>query len=146
MGMPGNSERLEFRVIDIYRREGDKLIENWIFIDFLHVMHQQGLDVLGRMQGLKDDEAYRFTSSPLGLKAVHYPCDGVWETAVFGDPTPISVITCWRSIVQFRKTMDLRHRSIFRLGQRMDWPKHAGWIRWHMPTQIGRWSKLHFVI
>ena len=30
MGMPGNSERLEFRVIDIYRREGDKLIENWI--------------------------------------------------------------------------------------------------------------------
>ena len=53
MGMPGNSERLEFRVIDIYRRQGDKLIENWIFIDFLHVMHQQGLDVLGRMQGIE---------------------------------------------------------------------------------------------
>ncbi|NCW62091.1 MAG: nuclear transport factor 2 family protein, partial [Rhodobacteraceae bacterium] len=53
MGMPGNSEQLEFRVIDIYRREGDKLIENWIFIDFLHVMNQQGLDVLGRMQGIE---------------------------------------------------------------------------------------------
>ena len=53
MGMPGNSERLEFRVIDIYRRNEDKLIENWIFIDFLHVMHQQGLDVLGRMQGIE---------------------------------------------------------------------------------------------
>ena len=84
MGMPGNSERLEFRVIDIYRREGDKLIENWIFIDFLHVMHQQGLDVLGRMQGLKDDEAYRFTSSPLGPKGRALSlADGVWETAVF---------------------------------------------------------------
>ena len=53
MGMPGNSERLEVRVIDIYRRQDDKLIENWIFIDFLHVMHQQGLDVLGRMQGIE---------------------------------------------------------------------------------------------
>jgi predicted ester cyclase len=53
MGLPRNSEQLEFRVIDIYRREGDKLIENWILIDFLHVMHQQGLDVLGRMQGIE---------------------------------------------------------------------------------------------
>jgi predicted ester cyclase len=53
MGMPGNSERLEFRVIDIYRRKDDKLLENWIFIDLLHVMNQQGLDVLGRMQGIE---------------------------------------------------------------------------------------------
>jgi predicted ester cyclase len=53
MGMPKSSERLEFRVIDIYRRQGDKLIENWIFIDLLHVMHQQGLDVLGRMKGIE---------------------------------------------------------------------------------------------
>ena len=53
MGMPKSSERLEFRVIDIYRRQDDKLIENWIFIDLLHVMHQQGLDVLGRMKGIE---------------------------------------------------------------------------------------------
>ena len=51
MGMPGNSERLEFRVI--FTAVKGKLIENWIFIDFLHVMHQQGLDVLGRMQGIE---------------------------------------------------------------------------------------------
>ena len=53
MGMPGSSETLEFRVIDIYRRRDDKLIENWIFIDLLHVMYQQGLDVLARMQGFE---------------------------------------------------------------------------------------------
>ena len=36
----------EFRVIDIYRREGDKLAENWIFIDLLHFWKTQGIDVL----------------------------------------------------------------------------------------------------
>ncbi len=51
MGMPGNPKPCEFRVIDIYRREGDKLAENWIFIDILHWLYQQGDDVLGRMIG-----------------------------------------------------------------------------------------------
>ena len=48
MGMPGSDATLEFRVIDIYRRGAEKLAENWIFIDLLHVMKQQGLDVLER--------------------------------------------------------------------------------------------------
>jgi hypothetical protein len=37
----------EFRVIDIYRREGDKLAENWVFIDLLHFWKTQGIDILG---------------------------------------------------------------------------------------------------
>lgn len=37
----------EFRVIDIYRRDGDKLTENWIFIDMLHFWLGQGVDILG---------------------------------------------------------------------------------------------------
>ena len=36
----------EFRVIDIYRRDGDKLAENWVFIDLLHFWKQQGIDLL----------------------------------------------------------------------------------------------------
>lgn len=51
MGMPGSETPVDMRVIDLYRRDGDKLTENWIFIDLLHVWHQQGLDVLGRMAG-----------------------------------------------------------------------------------------------
>lgn len=50
MGMPATGKPGEFRVIDIYRREGNKLAENWIFIDLLHFWHQQGLDVLGRLR------------------------------------------------------------------------------------------------
>jgi hypothetical protein len=36
------------RVIDIYRRDGDKLAENWIFIDLLHFWNMQGVDILAR--------------------------------------------------------------------------------------------------
>ena len=46
MGMPATGKVGEFRVIDIYRRSGDKLAENWIFIDLLHFWKQQGVDVL----------------------------------------------------------------------------------------------------
>lgn len=49
MGMPATGKAGEFRVIDIYRREGDKLAENWIFIDLLHFWNQQGVDILARM-------------------------------------------------------------------------------------------------
>lgn len=49
MGMPATDKAGEFRVIDIYRRQGDKLAENWIFIDLLHFWKQQGVDILARM-------------------------------------------------------------------------------------------------
>ena len=47
LGLPPSNIDSEFRVIDIYRREGNKLKENWVFIDLLHVLNQQGKDVLG---------------------------------------------------------------------------------------------------
>ncbi|MBY6141513.1 ester cyclase [Leisingera daeponensis] len=49
MGMPASEKAGEFRVIDIYRRDGGKLAENWIFIDLLHFWKQQGVDILARM-------------------------------------------------------------------------------------------------
>ncbi len=49
MGMPATDKAAEFRVIDIYRRSGDKLAENWIFIDLLHFWKQQGVDILARI-------------------------------------------------------------------------------------------------
>jgi predicted ester cyclase len=51
MGLPGNgTDRADMRVVDIYRRDGDKLAENWIFIDMLHFLSMQGLNVLDRLQ------------------------------------------------------------------------------------------------
>ena len=46
MSRPPTGKRSEFRVIDIYRREGSKLVENWVFIDLLHFWRAQGVDIL----------------------------------------------------------------------------------------------------
>lgn len=40
------------RVVDVYRREGDKLVENWMFMDVLRYLNNRGLDVLARMREL----------------------------------------------------------------------------------------------
>lgn len=48
LGLPGSDRRVDMRVVDMYRRQGDRLAENWIFIDLLYFLYQQGLDVLDR--------------------------------------------------------------------------------------------------
>ena len=52
MGLPASEKTVEMRVVDMYRRDGDKLAENWIFIDLLYFLMQQGVDVLGRAEGI----------------------------------------------------------------------------------------------
>jgi len=49
MGLPPSGKRADMRVVDIYRRDGDKLAENWVFIDMLHFLNMQGLDVLAQL-------------------------------------------------------------------------------------------------
>ena len=52
MGLPKSDGKIEFKVIDIYRRGKGKLAENWIFIDILSILYQQGIDVLGQNQSM----------------------------------------------------------------------------------------------
>lgn len=51
MGMPATRKAGDMRVIDIYRRDGEKLTENWVFIDLLHFWKMQGVDILQRTLG-----------------------------------------------------------------------------------------------
>ena len=53
LGLPSSDKRVDMRVVDIYRREGTKLAENWILIDLLYWMMQQGVDVLERMRRIR---------------------------------------------------------------------------------------------
>lgn len=53
MGLPPSNKSCEFRVIDVYRREGEKLKENWIFIDLLHFFKQQNVDILNNLENYK---------------------------------------------------------------------------------------------
>ncbi|GAH33788.1 unnamed protein product, partial [marine sediment metagenome] len=52
LGLPASDRTVEMRVVDIYRRDGNKLAENWVFIDMLYFLKQQGLDVLERNRQL----------------------------------------------------------------------------------------------
>ncbi len=49
LGMPPFDGYADMRVVDIYRRDGDKLAENWIFIDLLHFLKMQGHDILAQI-------------------------------------------------------------------------------------------------
>lgn len=53
LGMTAGPNPADMRVIDMYRVEDGKLAENWIFIDILHYLNMQGLDVLKRMAAVQ---------------------------------------------------------------------------------------------
>ncbi len=50
MGMPAGPAPADMRVVDIYRVHDGKIAENWVFIDLLHFLNMQGLDVLARLE------------------------------------------------------------------------------------------------
>ena len=52
LGLPESDRLAEMRVVDIYRREGGKLAENWVFIDIPHYLAQHGHDILSDWQAL----------------------------------------------------------------------------------------------
>ncbi len=52
MGMTASPNDADMRVVDLYREEDGKLVENWVFIDMLNYLNMQGLDVLARMEEL----------------------------------------------------------------------------------------------
>ena len=55
MGLTSSTDKVgEMRVVDLYRRNGNKLAENWIFIDHLHFLKCVGIDLLGRYNNLKN--------------------------------------------------------------------------------------------
>jgi hypothetical protein len=50
LGLPASEREADMRIVDLYRRDADKLAENWIFIDMLHFLNMQGLDLLARLK------------------------------------------------------------------------------------------------
>jgi hypothetical protein len=53
LGLPEAATSSEMRVVDVYRRDGNKLAENWVIIDIPYYLKQQGLDVLTRLQEVR---------------------------------------------------------------------------------------------
>ncbi|MFA3919416.1 ester cyclase [Ruegeria hyattellae] len=53
MGLTSSGDTTaDMRIVDLYRRDGDKLAENWIFIDHLWFLKQLGVDLIERHRAL----------------------------------------------------------------------------------------------
>ena len=46
IGIPASGKRITQRIMDFWRREGDLLSENWVFIDMIDLLSQFGIDLL----------------------------------------------------------------------------------------------------
>jgi predicted ester cyclase len=46
LGVPATGKQITMRVMDWYRREDDRLIENWVFIDIIDLFLQLDIDLL----------------------------------------------------------------------------------------------------
>ncbi len=51
LGQPSQGKTLLMRVCDWWRRDGDKLVENWVFVDIPDVLLQMGYDVFSDLEG-----------------------------------------------------------------------------------------------
>jgi hypothetical protein len=56
LGLPGSNIKAEMQVVDVYRRDGDKLAENWVLIDIPYWLKQQGLDILERTRTIQNPD------------------------------------------------------------------------------------------
>lgn len=50
LGIKGGGRPVEIRVMDFYHRRGDKLDENWVFIDMIHLFLQLDVDLFALMK------------------------------------------------------------------------------------------------
>mmetsp|Transcript_8931 Transcript_8931/g.10338 ORF Transcript_8931/g.10338 Transcript_8931/m.10338 type:complete len:418 (+) Transcript_8931:110-1363(+) len=68
LGLPGGTANCPMQVVDVYRRDGDKLAENWIFIDLPYYLKHQGLDVIERTTGIMNPSAIEETLDSTSMK------------------------------------------------------------------------------
>jgi predicted ester cyclase len=49
LDQPATQKKIEFSGLDFWLRSGDKLTENWVFVDMVHLFAQFGVDLFARM-------------------------------------------------------------------------------------------------
>ena len=50
LGVPATGKALTLRVMDFYRCATGKIMENWVFLDYLDIFKQMGVDLIARSQ------------------------------------------------------------------------------------------------
>lgn len=54
LGLPSGADKADMRIVDVYHRSGDKLLENWVLMDIPYWLKQQGLDILERTASIEN--------------------------------------------------------------------------------------------
>jgi predicted ester cyclase len=47
---PATGKRLEINGLDWWKRDGEMYVENWVFVDMIHLFRQMGVDLLQRLR------------------------------------------------------------------------------------------------
>ena len=50
MDVPATNRPIEFNGLDFWKLENDVYVENWVFVDMIHLFRQFGVDLLARMR------------------------------------------------------------------------------------------------
>ncbi len=50
LGCPPTGNKIDMRVMDFWRREGDVLVENWVLIDIIDIFMQFGVDLFAQLR------------------------------------------------------------------------------------------------
>ena len=49
--------QIEINGLDWWKREGDMYVENWVFVDMIHLFRQFGIDLFGRLAQQIDQQS-----------------------------------------------------------------------------------------
>ncbi|MEM8916616.1 MAG: ester cyclase [Pseudomonadota bacterium] len=52
LGVPASGKSLTLRVMDFYRCAGDKIMENWVLLDYLDLFNQLGVDLIAKSNAM----------------------------------------------------------------------------------------------
>ena len=64
MGIPPTGKRVEIRYMDFWKVKDGKIVDNWVMVDFPHVMRQLGVDPFGGHGWEAYDEGTRVPPKP----------------------------------------------------------------------------------
>lgn len=53
LGVAATDNKLTLRVMDFYRCAGDKIMENWVLLDYLDLFQQMGVDLIAKAERLQ---------------------------------------------------------------------------------------------
>jgi hypothetical protein len=59
LGLAATGRPVTMRVMDFWRRDGERLAENWVFIDIPDLLRQLGVNVFARMRAMRGAESGR---------------------------------------------------------------------------------------